>query len=267
MQPENIQQSFQKLLLPVEKNSFRPSVVAFTGNRFLGQSSLVKTIVQEKLHEVDFIEMAPGVDGAREVVEFAKTGPVGSPVKVILVDDADRLSEPAQDALLKLSEEPPDSLIIVLICYDLGFLQPALASRIRVEFRCYPTSTNEIREYASSLLLSVNDNAVEMSCGRPELYKLIAENGSFDELRNAIILAAKREASILVKPPKLILDLENGNNQIRDAVIHVIRNSCKPFLHDPLISIPILKFCSVLSGSTSANAEIHWSRMIMSLSM
>lgn len=251
----------------MEKYSHHPSVVAFLGNRFLGQPLLVKTVLQEHLHEVDFIEMAPGVDGAREVVEFAKTGPVGSPVKVILVDDADRLSEPAQDALLKLTEEPPESLIVVLICYDSGFLQPALASRIRAEFRLNPVSLKEMHEYASSLLLPVSDSAIEMACGRPELYRLIVENGSFEELRDQIISAAKKEVSILSKPPKLILDLENGNNKIRDAIVHVIRNSCKPFLHESSISMPILKFCGVLSRSTSANAEIHWSRMIMNLLM
>jgi len=251
----------------LRKNPNNPSVIAITGSRFLCQSTSIKVLLSRDFHESDFMEMGSGIDGAREVVEFARTEPVGGLVKVILVDDADRLSEPAQDALLKLSESPPDSVVIVLIAYDVGLLQPALSSRIRAEIRFTPLSMDEMREYASSLVVPVSNDILVMACGLPELYKLIVETGGFEELHNSIISAAKRDLSIFSKPPKVISDLENGYSLTRDAVIHTIRCACKPYFFNKSISIPILKFCSVLSNSTSANTDVHWMRMVSDLLM
>jgi len=259
---QKLQSSLRDLTIPTQLVKHRSTVVALVGDRFLGQKSVAVELYRNEIHEADFIEMEPGVDGSREVVEFSMTSPVGSSVKVILVDNADRLSEPSQDALLKLLESPPSLLSIVLVAYDTGALQPALASRIRSELRWDRVSLDEMYEYASSLLLPVSDTAVKMAMGLPELYRIIVENGGFDELYDSIVSVAKREVFIMAKPPRVICDLENGHNDTRDAVIHVIRYACKQFFHDYSASLPILRFCSVLSSSTSANAEIHWTRMI-----
>jgi len=253
--------SLQSLIWSKNSNKYG-NVIALTGPRFLHQKTLVHELLSEEIHELDFIEMEPGVDGAREAIKFAESKPLSGDIKVIFVDNADRLSEPAQDAILKISESPPDSLIIILIAYDSGLLQPALSSRIRTELRFFPFSKEEMYEYSSSLIIPTSEVAISMACGLPELYSLLIEKSDYEDLHNTIISVIKLEHSILSKPPKIISDLENGNSQIRDAVIHVIHNACKLHMDNKNIIIPILKFCGVLSNSSSANAEIHWMRMI-----
>jgi hypothetical protein len=211
--------------------------------------------------------MQSGVDGAREAVEFSRTDPVGSPIRALLVDDADRLGEPAQDALLKICEEPPEYFTVVLVNHDPGHLQQSLASRIRTDVHWFPLSDAEMREFATSLLLGLSESALNMSCGLPGMYRTIAETGGFEELYDFAVRAASGKLTVLDKPPKLISDLENGPSSVRDAVIHVLRQVGRGMLSHPIVACGILKFCSVLSGSTSANAEIHWKRMVVEFSM
>lgn len=263
MNPRNsIRLSLQSLLRSKDHLNEYGNVIALTGSRFLHQKTLVRELLSEEVNELDFIEMESGVDGAREAVKFAESKPLNGDIKVIFVDNADRLSEPAQDAILKISESPPDSLIIILIAYDSGLLQPALSSRIRTELRFLPFSKEEMYEYSSSLAIPTSDVAIDMACGLPELYSLLIEKPDYEDLHNTIISVVKLEHSILSKPPKIISDLENGNNQIRDAVIHVIRNACKLHVDKKRAVIHVLKFCGILSNSSSANTEIHWMRMI-----
>ena len=56
-----------------------------------------------------------GIDQARDLKRFAQLHAVAAPRKMVLVDDADRLSLAAQNALLKTLEEPPGEALIVLV--------------------------------------------------------------------------------------------------------------------------------------------------------
>jgi len=55
-----------------------------------------------------------GVDDARDLREKAPTAPVQGREKVYIIDEAQRLSREAFDALLKVFEEPPDGVRFVL---------------------------------------------------------------------------------------------------------------------------------------------------------
>lgn len=77
-----------------------------------------------------------GVDVARDVKRFVQMHGVGGIAKVVIVDDADRLSIAAQNALLKTLEEPPGRAILMLVTDSPGGLLPTVRSRCqRVTFR------------------------------------------------------------------------------------------------------------------------------------
>ncbi len=69
------------------------------------------------------------VDDAREVARFASSSPVAGDVKMIIIA-ATRIFHEAQNALLKLFEEPPAGTTMVLVVPSLGQLLPTLRSRV-----------------------------------------------------------------------------------------------------------------------------------------
>jgi DNA polymerase-3 subunit gamma/tau len=80
-----------------------------------------------------------GVDDARELRERAPTAPAQGREKVYIIDEAQRLSREAFDALLKLFEEPPPGVRFVLCTTEPQKMPPTIAGRCqRFEFRRIP---------------------------------------------------------------------------------------------------------------------------------
>ncbi len=71
------------------------------------------------------------VDDARAVGQFASSSPVAGSVKMVVIA-ATRIFHEAQNALLKLFEEPPQGVVLVLCVPSLGQLLPTLRSRVLV---------------------------------------------------------------------------------------------------------------------------------------
>jgi DNA polymerase-3 subunit delta' len=85
-----------------------------------------------------------GIDQSRALKRFAALHAVAAPRKMAIIDDADRLSVAAQNALLKTLEEPPGQALIVLVSAAPGALLPTVRSRCqRVLLR--PLVEEEVR--------------------------------------------------------------------------------------------------------------------------
>lgn len=86
-----------------------------------------------------------GVDRARALKHFVHLRSVSARRKVAIVDDADRLSIAAQNALLKTLEEPPGHALLVLVSASPGGLLSTVRSRCqRIVFQ--PLSEDEVRD-------------------------------------------------------------------------------------------------------------------------
>ncbi|MFA6503218.1 MAG: hypothetical protein WCT45_03120 [Candidatus Paceibacterota bacterium] len=82
----------------------------------------------------DFVVMRYGllsVDDARRVTELAAGAPFASTTKVVIIS-ASRAYHEAQNALLKVFEEPPAGTYLFLVMPSLGGLLPTLRSRVQV---------------------------------------------------------------------------------------------------------------------------------------
>jgi len=80
-------------------------------------------------------EKAIGVEAIRDATRMLGLSNLSGRGKVLLVDDAHRLSEGAQNAFLKTLEEPFPGTTIVLVTHEEGMLLPTLLSRCeRVSF-------------------------------------------------------------------------------------------------------------------------------------
>jgi DNA polymerase-3 subunit delta' len=98
--------------------------------------------VVEKREDKKFIVIEQARD---EIVQEAAFKPFEGRFRFFLVDDAHALNDQAQNALLKVLEEPGSQVIIVLVTSRPGDLLPTIRSRCR-EFRFFPLSPREVEE-------------------------------------------------------------------------------------------------------------------------
>ena len=70
------------------------------------------------------------IDQVRNLKAHIFQKPVASKFKFILIESADKLTTEAQNALLKILEEPPSHTVIVLEAHDKSQLLPTILSRV-----------------------------------------------------------------------------------------------------------------------------------------
>ena len=83
------------------------------------------------------------VEDARKLKAFFNLSAADGGRRVVIVDSADDLNVSAANALLKFLEEPPDDVIILLVCHQPSRLLPTIRSRCR-ELRCAPLSASDL---------------------------------------------------------------------------------------------------------------------------
>ncbi|MBV1867319.1 MAG: DNA polymerase III subunit delta' [Marinosulfonomonas sp.] len=83
------------------------------------------------------------VEDARELKAFFNLSAADGGRRVVIVDSADELNVSAANALLKFLEEPPDDVIILLVCHRPSRLLPTIRSRCR-ELRCATLSASDM---------------------------------------------------------------------------------------------------------------------------
>ena len=72
-----------------------------------------------------------GVDVAREFSEFLYRQPVASPRRTLVINSAAEFTRQAQNAILKIVEEPPSHALIILTMRDANSLLVPLKSRLQ----------------------------------------------------------------------------------------------------------------------------------------
>lgn len=136
-----------------------------------------------------------GIDAAREMSRFIWQKPVSSARRTVVVAKADALTVPAQNAILKVAEEPPEHGLFILSVQDPEALIPPLASRFQKVFfsgRGASIFSEEIRKLVAQVLRAPTARA------RTEIIKIVLEQESAPFLRdfiNCAILALQNDLS------------------------------------------------------------------------
>lgn len=85
-------------------------------------------------------KLSIGVDEVRDLVRRAALAPVGRRWQIMVVEDADRLTEQACNALLKAIEEPTDRMVWMLCAPTVEDVLPTIRSRTRLVSLTTPTA-------------------------------------------------------------------------------------------------------------------------------
>lgn len=163
-----------------------------------------------------------GVDEIRE--QFCNTmdiKPFSSPYKIYLVPEAEKMTEAAQNALLKTIEEPPEYGIVILMTSNISALLPTIQSRcLTMEFR--PLSTAVVESYVKEHC-QVPDYQARASAAfaQGNLGKAMryAKSEDFIERKDHIISLLRHvEQMDLSEMLAVIKDLGTRKDEVRDYI-------------------------------------------------
>lgn len=100
-----------------------------------------------------------GVDDIRNQLNGdIQIKPFESPYKVYIIEDGDKLTEQAQNALLKTLEEPPEYAVIFLLVSNINVILPTILSRC-VVLNLRPVDKIRIKNYLMKSLQIPDDKA------------------------------------------------------------------------------------------------------------
>lgn len=101
----------------------------------------------------------------RKIRADAFVVPNEAATKVYILSDVDNMGIPAQNALLKVLEEPPKNVIFILTCVNSANVLPTIRSRT-LQFALKPVSQTELRDYLEAKFQGKNlENILEVADG------------------------------------------------------------------------------------------------------
>jgi DNA polymerase-3 subunit delta' len=211
-----VKELFQKLL----ERGLIPQAMLFSGPKGVGKALFAQALARQLLRSAksqhpDFHWVEPSgkshihtMEAIGQVLEEAGLPPFEAPVKVFILNEAERMLAPSSNALLKTLEEPPKNTHFILISHEPEKLLPTLVSRL-IEVRFFPLPQEEKRD--PRLALSVKElfqegKFPEIAEGEEEnLFEEIAlyfRDNHPDQLRD-ILLELERSRLALERHVKL----------------------------------------------------------------
>lgn len=127
-----------------------------------------------------------GIDDVRTQINGSiQVKPYSSEYKIYIVDEAEKMTVEAQNALLKTIEEPPSYGILMLLTTNLGKLLPTILSRC-VVLQIKPVKDEKIKKHLLSLGIDEEKASFSTAFAMGNVGKAIkvATSDEFQEIKN-----------------------------------------------------------------------------------
>jgi DNA polymerase-3 subunit delta' len=193
-----------------------------------------------------------GVDEVRDLVRRSALAPVGRRFQVMIVEDADRLTDQAANALLKAIEEPTERTVWMLCAPTVEDLLPTIRSRCRLVTLTTP-SVDEVADFLIRIdgvqpaLASYCARASQGHIGRARA--LARDDGARDRRKEVVSIPARltslascmNAAQNLVETTQEEADLITGELDAReradlDASYGVVARGRRPREYAPALA-------------------------------
>ncbi len=213
----------------VGKKLFAASLANFLEN---GEFSEPKVLTEFLLIEPDE-EGTIGIDRMRHLRNFLWQKPATSPRRTAVINDSEAMTSEAQNAILKIAEEPPESSLLIIIASDYERLWPTLQSRLQKIYFA-PVGQVLIEEWLKETAKCKADDAknfAEASFGQPGLAIMLASDENFGLLRHSAVKFLKSGPWERRNVIKAMLENEKFNlSRFLEALLILI--SSFDFAHD-----------------------------------
>jgi DNA polymerase-3 subunit delta' len=181
-----------------------PQGILLVGPEGIGKLSVATALANGMVdHHTDIRVVAPddkgtiGIDTVRELYKATRAKQRGR--QVVIIDRADRMSVEAENALLKLLEEPRAGLVFIMTALQLESLLPTILSRIQ-HLSLQPLPDDMIRRFVVSKKPGISQSdlsqLVFLAQGRPGIALALLEPDALPAQRERMqtvkqLLAAK----------------------------------------------------------------------------
>jgi len=193
-----------------------PHALLFFGPTGCGKTTLGRIVAHElgamgnDLREVDSADFR-GIDTIRDIRKQSQFQPLEGPVRVWILDECHKLSNDAQNALLKALEDTPTHVYYILCTTDPQKLLPAIRSRCS-SYQVKPLVSTEMRKLLEKVVTLEGDSLDD------EVYELIIAN-SQGLPRSAL----QTLAQVLITEPGKRLAVATKSAEVDAQVIELCR--------------------------------------------
>ena len=154
------------------------------------------------------LKTAVTVEEIRKLKSFFTLSAADGGWRVAIIDSADELNTAASNALLKVLEEPPKKVLLILICHQPSRLLPTIRSRCRT-LRCDKLGSDDLRNALEQSEFEITGDARSIS---------VLADGSVGD---SIELLTNNGVALY----QSIVQVINGSSIDRDAALK-IANAC-----------------------------------------
>ncbi len=193
-------------------NECRSCKQALSGN----QPDIIK-VLHEKPNSV-------GVEDIRKITGDIAIKPYSSPRKIYILNEAEKMTVQAQNALLKTLEEPPEYAVIMLLTTNVDALLPTILSRC-VLLTMKPVSDELVKRFLMKELMIPEykaDVCVAFARGNVGKAKALASSEEFDNIKTEAVTLLKyirdMEISEIVAAIKKIAEYKFDINDYLDIL-------------------------------------------------
>lgn len=271
-----INQSSEKTLLALVKNlpqslllSGEPGVGLGTISRYIAKLRNINPIIilPEKDEKIDLVKGVISVDIMRRLYDETRTKTAKE--RIIIIDYAERMTHQAQNAFLKLLEEPGAGIYFILVSHSISRLLPTILSRTeKLEIR--PITLLQSEKLLDSLNVSDNTKRAQllfMAEGLPAELCRLCDGESYFAKRSLIV----RDARELIRGSLYQKLLIAHNYKDDRAVVLLLLLDMAKILKKSIIASPqasaINQIDSILSAyqqiETNGNIRLVLARMIL----
>ncbi len=235
-----------------EKRNTHPihPVWMLTGPRGIGKATLAYKIAKMVYGNVgDFfiIDMERNIDKdgkiksdgksisvytVRATIEKMQMSSMSGEWRVVLIDSVDELTVAAENAILKLLEEPPAKTLFLLVTHQLSAVLPTVRSRARVE-KMRPLSMDCLRRLCARFMPDevIDDETLRLANGSFGRIAGIKQSGG-DEIYQQIITVVSKQNSTqsdIMAVARQIAPYPELYGMLLDAIAHFGLAEIYPF--------------------------------------
>ena len=206
--------------LQCESGESEPCMTCDSCKKVIGKNHPdIITVTHEKPGSISIDEVRD------QVVRDVDIKPYCSPYKIYIIPDAEMMTVQAQNALLKLLEEPPENVFLFLLASDPSRLLPTVLSRVQA-FRMERLNRCQMEAYFEK-----DRQAAAISAQNPVRYRqsLLLAGGSVGRARALFSMTPKQyEADAQVaamRQAQTVLSMLSGMVRSRTALLAFLQDN------------------------------------------